>query len=180
MITQIKFVGIPVSDQERALAFYTEKLGFEVATDQPMGPGKRWIELRIAHSQTRVVLFTPDGQEDRIGTFFNGSIACDDVEATHRQLSATRRRVRRAADEAAVGHVREVQGSRRQHLRAVVELSEGGRAPGCSRTSCAARSRRRRAGSTRRRATRSSRGARCRGRTALSFRFTCWPALTRN
>jgi predicted enzyme related to lactoylglutathione lyase len=53
-----------------------------------MGPGKRWIELRIAHSPTRVVLFTPDGHEDRIGTFFNGSFQCDDVEATYRQLSA--------------------------------------------------------------------------------------------
>ncbi|MEO7917394.1 MAG: VOC family protein [Dokdonella sp.] len=86
MITHVKFVGVPVKDQDRALAFYTEKLGFAVATDQPMGPGKRWIELRIANSQTRLVLFTPEGHEDRIGTFFNGSIACDDVEATHRQL----------------------------------------------------------------------------------------------
>ncbi|GAB3470864.1 VOC family protein [Massilia terrae] len=88
MITQLKFAGIPVSDQDRALAFYTEKLGFEVATDQPMGPGKRWIELRIASSGTRVVLFTPDGQEDRIGSFFNGAFASDDVEATWRELSA--------------------------------------------------------------------------------------------
>jgi predicted enzyme related to lactoylglutathione lyase len=86
MITQVKFVGIPVSDSTRALAFYTEKLGFAVATDQPMGNGQRWIELRIAHSQTRVVLFTPPGHEDRIGTFFNGSLACDDVDATYRQL----------------------------------------------------------------------------------------------
>jgi len=88
MITMVKFVGIPVSDQDRALRFYNEQLGFEIATDQPMGPGQRWIELRIAHSQTRVVLFTPDGHEDRIGTFFNGSLACDNVEATYRQLSA--------------------------------------------------------------------------------------------
>jgi predicted enzyme related to lactoylglutathione lyase len=86
MITQVKFVGVPVSDSARALAFYTEKLGFAVATDQPMGNGQRWIELRIAHSPTRVVLFTPPGHEDRIGTFFNGSLACDDVEATYRQL----------------------------------------------------------------------------------------------
>jgi predicted enzyme related to lactoylglutathione lyase len=87
MITQLKFAGIPVSDPDRALAFYTQKLGFEIATDQAMGPGRRWIELRIANSATRVVLFTPDGHEDRIGTFFNGSLACDDVEATCRQLA---------------------------------------------------------------------------------------------
>jgi len=35
---------------------------------------------------TRVVLFTPEGHESRIGTFFNGSLACDDVHATYRQL----------------------------------------------------------------------------------------------
>ncbi len=88
MITQLKFAGIPIADADRALAFWTKQMGFEVATDQPMGPGRRWIELRIAHASTRVVLFTPDGHEDRIGSFFNGSFACDDVEATHRQLSA--------------------------------------------------------------------------------------------
>lgn len=33
------------------------------------------------------MLFTPEGHESRIGSFFNGSLACDDVEATFRQLS---------------------------------------------------------------------------------------------
>jgi len=87
VITHVKFVGIPTRDQARALKFYTEQLGFEVSTDQPFDGKQRWIELRIAHSQTRVVLFTPDGHESRIGTQFNGSLACDDVEATYRQLS---------------------------------------------------------------------------------------------
>lgn len=86
MITHLKFVGIPIRDQPRALKFYTEKLGFEIATDQPFSDRQRWIELRIANSPTRIVLFTPEGQEDRIGTFFNGSFACDDVDATFRQL----------------------------------------------------------------------------------------------
>ena len=39
MIKGIKFVNIPVTDQARALASYTEQLGFTVATNQPMGPG---------------------------------------------------------------------------------------------------------------------------------------------
>jgi predicted enzyme related to lactoylglutathione lyase len=86
MITHVKFVGIPTRDQARALKFYTEQLGFEVATDQPFNDKQRWIELRIANSPTRVVLFTPEGQEDRIGTLFNGSFQCDDVEGTYRQL----------------------------------------------------------------------------------------------
>ena len=88
MITQLKFVGIPVADQDRALAFYRDRLGFEVQTDQPMGPGQRWIKLRVPGAATGIVLFTPEGQEDRVGTFFNGAWACSDVEATWRELSA--------------------------------------------------------------------------------------------
>jgi predicted enzyme related to lactoylglutathione lyase len=88
MITHVKFVGIPTADQQRALAFYTEKLGFAVLTDQPFSEKQRWIELAVGRSETRVVLFTPDGHEDRVGTFFNGSLACDDVERTYEELKA--------------------------------------------------------------------------------------------
>jgi predicted enzyme related to lactoylglutathione lyase len=87
MITRLKFMSIPVADQDRALSFYTEKLGFRVATNQEMGPGRRWIELRIGKAETRIVLFTMDGEEGRIGARMNCSLACDDVEATYRQLS---------------------------------------------------------------------------------------------
>lgn len=87
MIIQVKFVSIPTTDQNRALAFYTEKLGFRLITDQPMGPTQRWIELAIGTAETRFVLFTPPGEEARIGSEFNGALACDDVEATYRQLS---------------------------------------------------------------------------------------------
>ena len=88
MIKKLKFVGIPVSDQDRALAFWTAKMGCRIVTDQPMGPDKRWIELAIPGAETGLVLFTPDGHEDRIGSFFNGSFACDDVDYTYKQLSA--------------------------------------------------------------------------------------------
>jgi predicted enzyme related to lactoylglutathione lyase len=86
MIKRLKFVGIPTADQDRALAFWTEKIGFRIVTDQPMGEGKRWIELAIPGAETGVVLFTPDGQEDRVGTFFNASFACDDVRHSYEQL----------------------------------------------------------------------------------------------
>lgn len=86
MITHVKFISIPTRDQTRALRFYTEQLGFEIFTDQPFDEQQRWIELRIGSSGTRFVLFTPSGHEDRIGGFLNASLACDDVEATYRQL----------------------------------------------------------------------------------------------
>lgn len=86
MIKCIKFASIPVSDQDRALDFFTNKLGFAIQTDQPMGPDARWIELRIPGADTRIVLFTPPGQEDRIGTPSNLAFASDDVGATYSEL----------------------------------------------------------------------------------------------
>ncbi|HEX8641836.1 MAG TPA: VOC family protein [Allosphingosinicella sp.] len=87
MITHVKFVSVPTRDQDRALRFWTEQVGMTLMTDQPFSDEQRWIELAVGSSDTRLVLFTPDGQQDRIGSFFNGALACDDVEATHRQLS---------------------------------------------------------------------------------------------
>lgn len=87
MLKKVKFVGVPVRDQEKALQFWTKKIGLQVATDQPMGPGMRWIELKVPGAQTGLVLFTPPGHEDRIGTFQNMSFAVDNVEKTYRELT---------------------------------------------------------------------------------------------
>jgi len=87
MLSHVKFVSIPCADQDRALAFWTGPMGFTLLTDDPMGD-QRWIELQCGRSQTRVVLFTPDGHADRIGGAFNGAFAADDVIATHAELSA--------------------------------------------------------------------------------------------
>src|SRR4051812_3544889 len=86
MIKQIKFVSIPVTDQNRALDFYTDKLGFTIITDQPFDGKQRWIELRIPKADTRVVLFTPEGDEKRIGSFMNMSYSCDDLDKTYEEL----------------------------------------------------------------------------------------------
>lgn len=82
MIRGLKFASIPVRDQDAALTFYTEVLGFRVTTDQAFGPAMRWIELAIPGADTGIVLFTPPGHEDRIGTFQSLSFWCDDVHAT--------------------------------------------------------------------------------------------------
>lgn len=87
MIRRIKFASIPVRDQDEALKFYTEKLGFGIATDQPFDDSQRWIELRIPGAETRLVLFTPQGQEDRIGTPSNVVFASEDVATTYNELT---------------------------------------------------------------------------------------------
>lgn len=86
MIKRIKFLGIPVKDQDRALSFYTEKLGFRVFTDQKFSDTQRWIELSIPGAETGIVLFTPTGQEDRVGTFVNTSWEVDDIQKTYTEL----------------------------------------------------------------------------------------------
>jgi len=85
MIRGVKFVSIPVTDQDRALAFFTEKLGFRVLTDQPFSETQRWIELGIAGADTRVVLFrTEEGPQP--GRMMNLTLWTDDVEGTAREL----------------------------------------------------------------------------------------------
>lgn len=87
MIRGIKFISVPVKHQDSALKFYTNSLGFKVITDQEFVPGgQRWIELSIPGTDTGLALFTPDGHEDRIGTFQPLSFWCDDVFQTANSL----------------------------------------------------------------------------------------------
>jgi lactoylglutathione lyase len=44
-ISGIRTVSIPVSDQDAALRFYTNSLGFTLVRDNPTPNGGRWIEL---------------------------------------------------------------------------------------------------------------------------------------
>jgi catechol 2,3-dioxygenase-like lactoylglutathione lyase family enzyme len=88
MVKGIKFVGVPVRDQDVSLKFYTETMGFRVATDQPFSDTQRWIELMIPGADTGLALFTPEGHEKRIGEFPSISFWCDDVFATAKVLKS--------------------------------------------------------------------------------------------
>ncbi|HKW63040.1 MAG TPA: VOC family protein [Candidatus Acidoferrum sp.] len=87
MIRGIKFVTVPVRDQERALKFYTEKLGFQIRTDQPLG-NQRWIELGIPGAETELVLFTSPGHEALIGQFQPLVFWSNDVPKSYKEMSA--------------------------------------------------------------------------------------------
>lgn len=51
----IQFAELPVSDQDRAIAFYVDKLGFNVAADAPMGEGGwRWVEIGLPGAITNL------------------------------------------------------------------------------------------------------------------------------
>lgn len=54
-VMRVTIISIPVRDQEKALQFYTQKLGFLVNKDEPLGGGNRWLTL--------VSKDAPDGPE---------------------------------------------------------------------------------------------------------------------
>lgn len=61
-ITQVGRVLVPVKDQDEAITFYTEKLGFTLASDIPFGEGSRWVEVASPGGTTNLALVPPQGQ----------------------------------------------------------------------------------------------------------------------
>lgn len=90
MITNIAVTGVFVSDQEQALDFYVNKLGFETRADEPMGDGQRWLEVAPPGAATRIVLSlaTEEWGADRVGQFAGIVFEPDDIDATYQELSA--------------------------------------------------------------------------------------------
>ncbi len=88
MIRGISIASIPVRNQDAALKFYTEKLGFKVLTDQPFTDKQRWIELLIPGAESKLALFTPEDHENRVGSFQPLTFWCDDVFATAKILKS--------------------------------------------------------------------------------------------
>ena len=92
-ITGIRTVSIPVNDQDAALRFYVDTLGFTVLRDNPTPSGGRWIELAPATTSAIVTLepAAPDVTRGAIGIRFT----TDDAEAAHAALHSRRRGHRR-------------------------------------------------------------------------------------
>jgi catechol 2,3-dioxygenase-like lactoylglutathione lyase family enzyme len=93
MITRVRSAGIFCRDQKAAKDFWTDTMGFDLVQDSPMDPddpdsGLRWIEVRAPGDDTILVLFTPEGDEGRIGQFSNLIFECDDVQKTYEDLSS--------------------------------------------------------------------------------------------
>lgn len=86
-ITQLATVMVPVADQDRAIDFYVEKLGFEKRADVPFGNGDRWVEVAPPGAATSIALVPPregepTGIETRVG------LQTEDADADHAELRA--------------------------------------------------------------------------------------------
>lgn len=98
MLTSVGTITVQVTDQNKALAFYTQKLGFEIRADMPMGPDQRWIEVAPEGAQTRILLYhpTPDAPgadsyevaQAKIGKSTGMVLEVDDIVATFAELKA--------------------------------------------------------------------------------------------
>ena len=94
-IKQISMVSIPVTDQEKAKAFYTGVLGFTVKFDFPMdaqtagnaaAAGARWVMLAPPGGGTDITLVTwfPDTTPPGSAKL---ALSCDDVDVTFAELT---------------------------------------------------------------------------------------------
>ncbi|MBI4321688.1 MAG: VOC family protein [Chloroflexi bacterium] len=98
MLTKIGTVTVQVTDQDKALEFYTEKLGFEKRMDVPMGPSQRWIEVAPPGAHTRILLYKASPEmpgassyeeaKAAIGKMTGMVLEVDDIVATFAQLKA--------------------------------------------------------------------------------------------
>ena len=89
MITGTRFASLLCTDQDKALEFWSKKVGFDVQMDVPYEEGStvRWIEVRPPNGTTYIVLSLPEeGQEQMVGKFSNVWFECDDLDATYEDL----------------------------------------------------------------------------------------------
>jgi len=76
-VTQtIAIFTIVVPDYDDGIAFYVDKLGFELLEDTPRGPGKRWVRVAPAGAETAILLAKADGpaQDAAIGNQTGGRV----------------------------------------------------------------------------------------------------------
>jgi catechol 2,3-dioxygenase-like lactoylglutathione lyase family enzyme len=86
-ITDVRTVGVPVTDQDRALEHYVGALGFEKRLDVPSGEGERWIEVAPAEATTTIALvLARAGVATGIDTGIR--LTTEDAEADHADLRA--------------------------------------------------------------------------------------------
>ena len=84
-ITQITTVAVPVTDQERSLAFYVDTLGFVKVRDVPFGD-QRWIEVAPSAGGTTIAI--PPLGDAPVGVDTGIRLTTENAEADHAALKA--------------------------------------------------------------------------------------------
>jgi catechol 2,3-dioxygenase-like lactoylglutathione lyase family enzyme len=87
-IGAIGTVFVPVSDQERALGFFIEELGFEKRMDFSYGGALRWIEVAPPGATRRIALVPPGEGSSPGGDIARCAFEAQDIKAVHAGLLA--------------------------------------------------------------------------------------------
>ena len=86
-ITDVRTIGITVADQDEALAFYVDTLGFEKRLDAPISPTMRWIEVAPAGAMASIALNAAEGSTDAKPADTGIRFTVPDAEAEHAAMS---------------------------------------------------------------------------------------------
>jgi catechol 2,3-dioxygenase-like lactoylglutathione lyase family enzyme len=87
-ICEVGTVFVPVVDQERALEFYLDALGFEKRADFPYGEDSRWIEVAPPGAANTISLVPTTEGRSAGSDETHGAFATEDIEADHASLRA--------------------------------------------------------------------------------------------
>ena len=85
-IDKVGTVVVPVSDQDRAVAFYVDTLGFEKRSDVPFGNGYRWVEVGPEGADTTIAIVPPPPGKPTGGVETGIGLNTTDIDALHAEL----------------------------------------------------------------------------------------------
>jgi predicted enzyme related to lactoylglutathione lyase len=86
-IGEISLVIVPSTDQDRAIEFYENVLGFEKRADIPFGGEYRWVEVYPPSGTTGIALAAPrPGGPTSVETGI--TLTTDDIDAAHAEMRA--------------------------------------------------------------------------------------------
>jgi catechol 2,3-dioxygenase-like lactoylglutathione lyase family enzyme len=88
MISYIHSASVAVSDQQKAVDFYTQVLGWEIKVDAPMGPEERFVTVAPPGATTQLALSPLSwfGKE-AAGGFTGVSFITHDIDETYKTLT---------------------------------------------------------------------------------------------
>lgn len=88
MITKIATAAVYVEDQQKAKAFWSEKAGFEIRADHPMGPSASWLEVAPPGAESCLVIYPRAMMQGWESMKPSIVFQCDDIEGTYEQMKA--------------------------------------------------------------------------------------------
>jgi catechol 2,3-dioxygenase-like lactoylglutathione lyase family enzyme len=85
-VNKVNTVVVPVSEQDRAIDFYVDKLGLEKRVDIPFGGSYRWVEVAPAGAETTIALAPPPEGKPSGNRETGIGLHTDDIDAYHAEL----------------------------------------------------------------------------------------------